>query len=577
MSNNKQLVTRIFQEHKHIVNLKSNGEAFKNRKNVLKNDENFTNIVRNVCVELEKTTGIPIIDGQLSNPSVNGIFIASMVNWDKVDKKIMQKIMEIGEPIKTEKTYDILKNLKLEKEINVDEYTWYITDYCWATAEIKTSSLLKSEILGCISYHLEKKDILLEKEASKKYVESVNNWLNKYYINKEIFFDFIEFNIKTTIDIVEYFFRYVFDILQENIDLRTIKNTDEENSLENLVDDLAKDALLATDVISEKIIFKHISNSFKSIYRKSDYIIYNRQKYEIITKNKICEKLGKDIVLNLKIKCDTPTEVELGTDFKIECDSDLFTLDNNIEAGQKLKYKEELELTIKLIPKVQEIIKRKENNHKVTIKLTQKTTNTILAKKTIEIELDPPSFEIKESLPRLPMKGEQFSLEFKVKDSPVDLDIKVKCITNDFEIVYPPLVEQYFSIPVRDCTEDTGKICTGNKLMLLKANRSGSFGFKNSLIFEFSIGEWKEVFKTQVLKMTVLPNFFDLFIVFITLLIGVLSVFYPRLFPSVTDNVDVTSLSSLGGIFYILYRVLLKASGQGPPPGETSSDEEDEK
>ena len=586
MINNKQLITKVFENlfenQKNIkktkITAKKDTPEYKEQveiykadlKTDLEKDEKVKIIVNGLIDGLEKDTGIPIVDGNFSNPSVNGIFVATMVDWGYIDTKICKKIDNFVDTTKEKKTYDIIENLNIKKEINADKYSWKVTDYCESTAEIKISSELKSDVIGCISYHIEKNNVLLEKDASKKYIESIKEWLNKDD-NKGIFYDVIEFNIITNINLYYYVYNYISSVFDEKIDVQniTLENLELDEKLENLGQDLYKDAVLATDVISEKTIFNHILNSFKLINRKSEYLVYNYQKYELIIEDEKSSKLNEEITLNSVIKCDTATEVKLEEQFTIVCDSDLFNLKYD-KKGQTCKKDEPLNLDLKLKPNVQEIIKRKEKNFQITIKLIKVRTKKILAEKTIQITIEPLSLNIEVKGSWLPMKGEPFPLNFEISESPVPVDIKVKCVTNDFDFLYPALDDKHFTIPVRDL-KDRDEKYSGNKNLHVKAKRIGVFGSRNVINCEFYLGGLPLV--SQQLRMTILPNFLDLIIVFITSLFAALSVIYPGLFPSLKPGVDVGSLSSIGGVIYILYRVLVEASRQGSGSGTPQPEE----
>ncbi|MHA2218957.1 MAG: hypothetical protein ACXACY_23800 [Candidatus Hodarchaeales archaeon] len=507
------------------------------------------------------------IVGDLVTPQVvNGLFIASDIDWKTINDCMKYNLEHSNMLLDEEdKLFDIIKDLKIEEQVNQEKYAFTIEEYCRSEINLAVSSQLKLECISYIPHLLEKWKVTSDIKEANVRADPIIKWLNDEKRKEEIFYYVTEFEIKTSIDPTKYVEKALNQLNVKKSKLRRSRTKDDkaEEFLDIILDELNRNALRVTEIITEKIIYTHLKNAFLK-ENTSPFIAFIRRKLDLSIITPEPQELGKNIDLSAKITTNTKNKFTLSDDFNIEVDSDYFKLSKISHEGDGSCSKDKpLEATITIEQKIQNIIENDITSYPIKIKIISYPEEILLDEKIIHVKLDEPKFNISVDGTRLPYKGEQITLNIKILKSQVTkpIDIKIKCRTEDFQIDGSSDKEKSVIIKVEPKKE------INNKTLYLVANRSGLWGYENTLNLSFSIGKWERPFKKEQIRMIVLPSFMDMTIAGLTTITGVISHYYPNIIPSITSDVNIASLSPIGALLYLSYRAFMWTSNTGKKTG----------
>ena len=238
----------------------------------------------------------------------------------------------------------------------------------------------------------------------------------------------------------------------------------------------------------------------------------------------------------------------------------------NPEPASVLKQKEEtitlepgfsVERTLKLVPKIKEILELERSEYPVVIEIVDAKNDSVLVKDKLNVPLKEPDMKLVVQRPRLPHKGENIEMNFHFEFNANDESLEGETIeiTGVIGPDFKCLESGKESANFEDSFEITNK-ATMDKPYLFLATRAGFPGYPNKAFFRVFLGKWKTHIGSGNVCMTVLPNWLDTAIAGLTVTAGIVSALYPNVIPSITSEVNVANLSSSAAVVYLGFRAL---------------------
>lgn len=536
---------------------------------------------------------------------VSGFFAASEIDWVRLEGKLTKKGYKIiKKPVKEEyrdrpKIYQLKRYKKTFEKQSV-----FVID-------LEIRSLSEAEIISFIPHYVTRHNF--------QFVDSerVISWLNAHK-GKDGFYYFVKFEINCTINIDEIngnndkiqikisdFLLNPIERIAEKVvyfDLReSITNQNFATKTESIIEideKTTNEVKTGKNIISEDMTaYSKVSTQFVSPF--AYFLQKNDVKFEIIKDvdengkpNSLQDTFNLGKILQLTIQTGelysdakvflsklvaSPDDVDNSKDFKrfrLLFASKFFTFEPAF-----CDVDEFTDYHIKITPIVEEITAEKKNKdgYPITIKLVDTEYGVVYQPKNFCVKLTLPNIAIAIKRRSFPHKGSPVDVFVNIDGSDVDVDIPVTLKGNvgpDFVVKNPPPTDETKKSNIQKIINVKHDQAENQWNFSLDAQRSGLWLFKNQAFFKFSIGSWfyefdqkpfwaKSIQDNKPIKsefwkisMLVFPVWYDMLIGGLMGIYLISAAYYPALLPSLSDGLNVTTLTLPTSGIYLAYRII---------------------